>query len=439
MESESDPLMRVLLFAYSARAGRGSEPALGWGWARHLARAGHEVTLLTHARNEGDNLAWLGAHPEPNLTMACVGSGRAGTALRAAVPSVRLARVVEYVAWRRAARREALRLHASAGFDVVHHVTYSSIVPGSPVCGLGVPLVLGPLGGGQRAPARARTLFGRDWPLERLRSAVVAATAAGLNPLAKASVRRADTVLATNDATLQVARRLGARRVELMADTGLDAARIGTPRPGPGEGRPFRLLWVGTLAPIKAPRLALEAVGCALREIDVELHVVGTGPQRGELGPWMAELGIEDRVRVHGRLPWPDVMDLYATCDALLFTSVRDSLGSQLVEAAASGLPIVTVDLHGAASILPSAASIKVPFDDVPSTAAGLSRALVRVLTDSTTYARLSRGAIDFARSQTWPERVGRIERIYDRAAGATGSVVAAADADGASRPTVAG
>ena len=426
--------MRVLLFAYSARAGRGSEPALGWGWARHLARAGHEITLLTHARNEEDNRAWLDAHPQPNLTMTCVDSGRSGRALRAAVPAERLARVIEYVAWRRAARREALRLHGAAAFDVVHHVTYSSIVPGSPVCRLGPPFVLGPLGGGQRAPAGARPLFGRAWPLERLRSAAVAATGAGLNPLARASVRQASSVLATNDATLQIARRLGARRPELMADTGLDPARVGTPRTGLRKERPLRVLWVGTLAPIKAPRLALAAVACARREIDVELHVVGNGPQRQDLGTWAAELGIDDSVRVHGSLPWSDVMDLYATCDVLLFTSVRDSLGSQLVEAAAAGLPIVAVDLHGAASVLPSTASIKVPFGDVDSTATGLSRALLRLLTDETTYARLSRGAIDFARSQTWPERVRRIERIYEDVVGAT-----VADADTASRTRVAG
>ncbi|HEY7071379.1 MAG TPA: glycosyltransferase family 4 protein [Acidimicrobiales bacterium] len=411
--------MRVLLFAYSARAGRGSEPALGWGWARHLAEAGHEVTLLTHARNEGDNRAWLDAHPRPNLTMACVDSGRAGTALRAAVPWERPARVIEYVAWRRAARREARRLHGVAPFDVVHHVTYSSIVPGSPVCRLGVPFVLGPLGGGQRAPARARALFGKAWRLERLRTAVVTATGAGLNPLARASVRHATTVLATNDATLQLATRLGARRAELMADTGLDAERVAAPRHGPGGERPCRVLWVGTLTPIKAPRLALEAVARARRELDVELHVVGGGPQRSDLGAWAAELGIEDAVRAHGTLPWAEVMELYATCDALLFTSVRDSLGSQLVEAAASGLPIVAVDLHGAASIVPSAAALKVPFVDVGSTAAGLARALVRVLTDETTYGRLSRGAIDFARSQTWPARVRRIEQVYDDATGA--------------------
>jgi glycosyltransferase involved in cell wall biosynthesis len=405
--------MRVLLFAYSARAGHGSEPAMGWGWARYLAEAGHDVTLLTHARNEADNRAWLDAHPLANLRMASVGSGRPGTALRAAAPSEKLGRVIEYVAWRRTALRHARLLHREAAFDVVHHVTYASIVPGSPVCRLGAPFVFGPLGSGQRAPARARQLFARAWPLERLRNAIIVITGAGLNPLAGAAVRRAAIVLATNDATLQLARRLGAHRTDLMADTGLEPGLVGVPRSGPGGGRPLRLLWVGQLAPRKAPRLALEAVARAANEIDVELHVAGDGPQRADMQRWAAELGVGDRVHVHGRLPWSEVMDLYAASDALVFTSVQESLGSQLVEAAAFGLPIVTVDLHGASSVVPEDAAIKVPFMDVDATATGLADALVRVLTDKVTYARLSRGAINFARSQTWPERVRRIEGIY--------------------------
>jgi glycosyltransferase involved in cell wall biosynthesis len=407
--------MRVLLFAYSARAGHGSEPAVGWGWARHVAEAGHDVTLLTHERNEADNRAWLDGHPLPNLTLACVGSARPGRGLRAAVPSERLGRIIEYLAWRRAALRRARDLDRAVGFEIVHHVTYSSIVPGSPVARLGPPFVFGPLGSGQRAPVAAQPLFGRRWVQERMRSRLIEATAIGLNPLARRSVRRADVVLATNDATLQLARRLGARRVELMGDTGLDPELGGSPRRLPRRER-RRVLWVGRLAPRKAPRLALEAVARATRVIDVELHLAGDGPQRADVARWVTELGIDDHVCLHGRLPWREVMDLYVASDALLFTSVQESLGSQLVEAAAFGLPIVTVDLHGASSVLPADAAVKVPFVEPHKTAAELSHALVRVLTDETAYARLSQSAVAFARSQTWPERVRRIERVYAEA-----------------------
>jgi glycosyltransferase involved in cell wall biosynthesis len=405
--------MRVLLSAYSARAGHGSEPGIGWGWARHLAEAGHDVTLLTHSRNEADNRAALNVSPLPNLVMECVPSVRPIRALRTLLPSDRVGRVVEYLAWRRPALQRARRLHADAGFDLVHHVTYGSIVPGSPMWRLGVPFVFGPLGSGQRAPSEARALFRRSsWLGEWLRNGIIAATGRHLNPLASAPIRHAAAVVATNEATLQLARRLGARHTELMCDTGIAPDLMTSPqRESPGQ-RP-RVLWVSRLTPRKGVRLAVEAIAHAAQEIDVELHIVGDGPQRDDLERWTTELGITHRTICHGRLPWPEVIDLYARCHALLFTSVQETFGSQLVEAAAFGLPIVAVDLHGASSVLPAEAAIKTPFGDLSSTALGLSRALVGLLTDDVTYARLSEGAIDFARSQTWPERVRRMERLY--------------------------
>ena len=59
-------MARILLSAYACEPGRGSEPALGWGWATELARSGHQVWVLTRADNrpaiERDALA-----ADPNL------------------------------------------------------------------------------------------------------------------------------------------------------------------------------------------------------------------------------------------------------------------------------------------------------------------------------------------------------------------------------------
>src|SRR5471030_1032973 len=43
--------LRILLSAYSCEPGKGSEPEVGWQWARQMARW-HDVTVLTRANNE---------------------------------------------------------------------------------------------------------------------------------------------------------------------------------------------------------------------------------------------------------------------------------------------------------------------------------------------------------------------------------------------------
>src|SRR5215204_5975531 len=40
-------MARILLSAYAAEPGRGSEPEVGWVWATELARLGHSVTVVT--------------------------------------------------------------------------------------------------------------------------------------------------------------------------------------------------------------------------------------------------------------------------------------------------------------------------------------------------------------------------------------------------------
>ena len=46
-------------------------------------------------------------------------------------------------------------------YDVVHHVTYGGLHLGSPLWRLPIPLVYGPIGGGQTAPASYWRYFGR--------------------------------------------------------------------------------------------------------------------------------------------------------------------------------------------------------------------------------------------------------------------------------------
>jgi hypothetical protein len=220
-----------------------------------------------------------------------------------------------------------------------------------------------------------------------------------------------------------------------MCDTGVDADRVGSARARPLPDRRRQVVWVGRLEPLKALRLAVEAVAGTARRVDLDFHVVGIGPQRADLERWAAELGIGERTHLHGWLRWPAVLDLYDASDVLLFTSVRESFGSQLVEAAASGLPLVAVDLHGVASVLPDGAALKVPLGGARATAAGLSAALAQVLTDGDAYERLSAGAVAFARSETWPARVARVDRVYARIARAR--VAPPPRRDARARPTV--
>ena len=203
---------------------------------------------------------------------------------------------------------------------------------------------------------------------------------------------------------------MGARDVRPFPDWGVD--RIA----GRGKGGRdlLRLLWIGTSYPRKGLPLALDAVAKARRRVEFEFVIAGGGVPTPVVEEWIRERELAETVRYLGRLPFSEMPELYATGDILLFTSLRDSLGTQLLEAAAAGLPTIAFDLHGVKTHVPSNASIKVPIE---LGADGIANAIVELASDDKRRMRMSDAALAFARKYTWAANAEAMEMIYLEAA----------------------
>lgn len=101
-----------------------------------------------------------------------------------------------------------------------------------------------------------------------------------------------------------------------------------------------RVLWVGRVEPPKDPLLAL----AVLRELplDFTLTVVGDGVLRRDLESAARAAGMDDRLSVLGALSKAEVALQLASHDVLLMTSHYEGYPRAVVEALASGLPVVT-------------------------------------------------------------------------------------------------
>jgi glycosyltransferase involved in cell wall biosynthesis len=91
---------------------------------------------------------------------------------------------------------------------------------------------------------------------------------------------------------------------------------------------------------------------------DVGLVIVGDGRQRTELELYVFEQGIANQVQFLGARS--DVFDLYAGADVYLQTSLYEGYGMTLIEAALSGLPIVTTDVGIVGEVLIDGGSVLV-------------------------------------------------------------------------------
>ena len=401
--------MKLLLSAYACRPDLGSEPGGGWNWAQHLAQAGHSVWCFTARHNRSFVEAHLREQPVERLHMVYVAVPRWVEGLRRKHYQTFL--YLHYWYWQRAAYRHARALHAEVGFDLAHHVTYGSLQMGSLLGKLDLPFVFGPVGGGQSAPRAFRAYLRRGWYVEQLRDFFSNSVLLNVYNTA-ANLRAADVVLVTNHETGERAQQLGARNVRMALDSGLPADFYPAAVPERAPGNTLRLLWVGSMIPRKGVLLLIDVM--ALLPDTVSLTLVGSGPQAELIRERIERRGLSERVRCPGRVAYEGVRDYYARHDAFVFSSLRDSFGTQLLEAMAYGLPIITLDHQGAHSFVPDDAGIKVPLTDPAITVAQMSRAVLRLLTHPEERRAMEQASYAYAQTQQWPHKVSAMNHEYE-------------------------
>jgi glycosyltransferase involved in cell wall biosynthesis len=241
--------LRVLISAYACEPGTGSEPGVGWNWITELARF-HDVWAVTRSLNRRAIEQSIAATPQPHVRWIYVDLPR-----WARRHGGRLA----YYQWQFAAYRAVQRAHREVVFDLVHHLTFGMHWIPTLLIRRSVPLVWGPLGGGERAPASFRRTFpARGVAHELARDA--ARWIGERDPSVRLAVRRAALILATSNETATRLRDLGAREVELYSEVGLVAADVRRLNGLPFcDQSPYRLVSVGRLLHWKGIHLGLEA------------------------------------------------------------------------------------------------------------------------------------------------------------------------------------
>jgi glycosyltransferase involved in cell wall biosynthesis len=358
---------RILAFDYACEPGEGSEPEAGWAWARILARLG-DTWVVTRANNRPPIEQAIAATPERDrLHFVFVDLPRWARFWKKGQRGIRL----YYLLWQIAALRAARRLHREVGFTLVWHLTFANAWLGSLAPLVGPPFVYGPVGGGVgMPPARlVRMLGGRAFRFELARAA---AKGIGryVNPFARLAWARARLVLVQNPETADWLPRRHRAKVAVFPNPVLDTA-LERDR---AEGGPPTALFAGRLMAWKGAALALVSIAYTR---DWRLLVCGAGRDERQIAEVADRLGLEGRVRFLGTQPRDEVLHLLRSeADVLLFPSLREEAGWIVVEALASGTPVVCVD-RGGPPVLGGDAALTAPVVDDPwAVASSLARLL---------------------------------------------------------------
>jgi glycosyltransferase involved in cell wall biosynthesis len=400
--------LKVLLSAYACEPHKGSEPHAGWCWSIYLAKT-CDVTVITRSNNRCPIEQALANMPGPKPKFIYYD------------PPVWIVRLKKrglplglyYIIWQIGARCRVARF--LAGFDVVHHVTFNSfLVPGFWWCSTPVA-ILGPLGGGMTTPAVLLPIFGSGRWREVFRTWCV--RIGSFNPLLRRSLKFARTVIAANSDTKSLISSIHTGKLNSMVDVGIRAAQVRPSLPM-ATPRAFRILWVGSLEPRKAPLLALQAFArCSNHLGHAFLDFIGDGPQRGMLEKLAGSLGLAGRIRFRGRLKHDDAVAAFREADVFLFTSVRDTSGNVILEAMAAGLPSIILCHQGAAEMTTAETAIRVPPDYPELVARRLADGILTLAGNAELRARMGEAARQrVLKHFTWEKKTEAMLEIYRQA-----------------------
>ena len=145
---------------------------------------------------------------------------------------------------------------------------------------------------------------------------------------------------------------------DLVGETPVDVVRCGVSperypfRAPDGEHRPVRLLCVASLQEYKGHAVLLAALG-ELRDLPLELELIGDGVLRDTLREQAETLRVADRVLFRGTRDEQGVIEALDGADVFVHPSVvardgqMDGIPVALMEAIARGIPSVASDLSG--------------------------------------------------------------------------------------------
>lgn len=159
----------------------------------------------------------------------------------------------------------------------------------------------------------------------------------------------------------------------VVTPNGVDAAF--TPD-GPRYDAPPYLLFVGALQPRKNPVLMLEAFA----RLDGDLRLLMVGPAKSgtaEVHASVDRLGLRDRVELLGHVDRATLAALYRSAECFVFPSSYEGFGLPLLEAMASGTPVVAADTTSLPEVAGDAA-VLVPLSDPQVLADGITTALAQ-------------------------------------------------------------
>ena len=175
-----------------------------------------------------------------------------------------------------------------------------------------------------------------------------------------------------------------------------------------------RVLYIGRVDPEKSISYVVSAFSKALEEVpEAEMLIVGDGIDINHLKKQVSNLGLSEKVKFTGKILPPDLTEIYK-CGTLFATaSETETQGIVLIEAAATGLPLIAVDKGAVSEICRDKENGELCR---PGDVDGIAKAMVKILSDESLQKKYSKKSVEISKMHDLNHTLKRFEEIYHEA-----------------------
>lgn len=173
------------------------------------------------------------------------------------------------------------------------------------------------------------------------------------------------------------------------------------------------VLYVGRVDPEKQVGLVLEAFKKARKDLPkIQLVVVGDGVDLPRLKKLAEKLGVASEVRFLGRVLPPDLYELYKIGSVFVTASEIETQGIVLIEAAATGLPLVAVSAGAVGEVCQNNIN---GFLCEPGNVSEIADGIIRILGDKKLRDKFSANSLKIAKEHDFETTLDRFINIYQK------------------------
>lgn len=407
--------MNIVVIAYDCNPYEGSESWIGWNFIKQEIKF-NRLIVVTSKANKPDIEDYIKKNPSEDVCrvkFAFVNENKYIKKYKLGLTE-QFCVLETYMLWLNSAYKEIKKNILQERVDVIHHLTLQDFRVMGKVWKLDVPLILGPLGGGQETPKCLKRYI-TEKKTEIIRSCINNSVIRSRNY--KMALEKASFIFSANDETTEVMSKTGidSNKIIQLSDLSVEEKylydRLGIKKQATDK---TIIIVSGRLIGRKGISLLIDAISKVNTDNEFVVRIFGNGPEKDNLAKQIEILGLKDKVFLMGNVSLEKIQKEYKRADIYILPSLRETTGTAVFEAAANKLPIIALNQNGVKHIVQDDAGILIDVCNEEQVIIDMAKAITKLIEDKSLREKYGENAFNkMMNKYTWEKRASYFDSVY--------------------------